>query len=427
MNLIPTMSFDFNSYHDLFTIIAAALGCGLLIGLERERSKQRENQRSFAGLRSFAICSIFGAVCFLFGPYFGIVGALITGAVVAYSIKNQTDDPGVTTEIAFILTYFIGGMCLWNIPFAAGLSVILTILLMTKHSMHGIAGKWITESEFRDGIFLLALLLIALPLTPNKSLWGSVLNPYVILKLLTLILAVQALAHIAKRLLSTKNALLLSSLASGFVSSTATVASLGLEVRNGRADAKANAGAALMSCVATLLQLMIIVIGVSISWFKVIVLPSLLAITVLVIFALWLMRNTQPIEANKSTDSRMFSLKEAAIIAGSLTLIQAGVYGLNLLLGDAGLIAGTLLASLFEIHGALATIVIQGEPSNAVLSLAFLLGLAAHAVAKSINALISGGGRYALVFAPIQILHMLIFIVIFIWGLQNSTAFINPF
>ncbi|MDM1786090.1 MgtC/SapB family protein [Acinetobacter bereziniae] len=427
MNLIPTMSFDFNSYHDLFTIIAAALGCGLLIGLERERSKQRENQRSFAGLRSFAICSIFGAVCFLFGPYFGIVGALITGAVVAYSIKNQTDDPGVTTEIAFILTYFIGGMCLWNIPFAAGLSVILTILLMTKHSMHGIAGKWITESEFRDGIFLLALLLIALPLTPNKPLWGSVLNPYVILKLLTLILAVQALAHIAKRLLSTKNALLLSSLASGFVSSTATVASLGLEVRNGRADAKANAGAALISCVATLLQLMIIVIGVSISWFKVIVLPSLLAITVLVIFALWLMRNTQPIEANKSTDSRMFSLKEAAIIAGSLTLIQAGVYGLNLLLGDAGLIAGTLLASLFEIHGALATIVIQGEPSNAVLSLAFLLGLAAHAVAKSINALISGGGRYALVFAPIQILHMLIFIVIFIWGLQNSTAFINPF
>lgn len=427
MNLIPTMSFDFNSYHNLFTIIAAALGCGLLIGLERERSKQRENQRSFAGLRSFAICSIFGAVCFLFGPYFGIVGALITGAVVAYSIKNQTDDPGVTTEIAFILTYFIGGMCLWNIPFAAGLSVILTILLMTKHSMHGIAGKWITESEFRDGIFLLALLLIALPLTPNKPLWGSVLNPYVILKLLTLILAVQALAHIAKRLLSTKNALLLSSLASGFVSSTATVASLGLEVRNGRADAKANAGAALMSCVATLLQLMIIVIGVSISWFKVIVLPSLLAITVLVIFASWLMRKTQPIEANKSTDSRMFSLKEAVIIAGSLTLIQAGVYGLNLLLGDAGLIAGTLLASLFEIHGALATIVIQGEPSNAVLSLAFLLGLAAHAVAKSINALISGGSRYALVFAPIQILHMLIFIVIFIWGLQNSTAFINPF
>jgi 4-hydroxybenzoate polyprenyltransferase len=78
---------------------------------ERERSQQRENQRSFAGLRSFAICAILGAVCFLFGPYFGIAGALITGGIVIYSLKNQTDDPGVTTEIAFILTYFIGGMC----------------------------------------------------------------------------------------------------------------------------------------------------------------------------------------------------------------------------------------------------------------------------------------------------------------------------
>ncbi|MDO6643128.1 MgtC/SapB family protein [Acinetobacter guillouiae] len=418
MNFISLYPFPFGSYNDFLTIIAAALGCGLLIGLERERSQQRENQNSFAGLRSFAICALLGAVCFLFGPYFGIAGAFITGGIVIYSLKNQTDDPGVTTEIAFILTYFIGGMCVWNISFAAGLSVILTILLMTKHSMHGIAGKWITESEFKDGIFLLALLLIALPLTPNKALWGAVLNPYVILKLLTLILAVQALAHIAKRLLSSKNAMLLSSLASGFVSSTATIASLGLEVRNGRADAKANAGAALMSCVATLLQLMIIVIGVSITWFKLIVLPSLIAITILTIFALWFMRHTQPIENNQLTDSRMFSLKEAAIIAASLTLIQAGVYGLNLLLGDAGLIAGTLLASLFEIHGALATIVIQGEPSNHILSLAFVLGLAAHAIAKSINAFLSGGSRYALIFAPIQILHMTMFIIVFVWVLQ---------
>ncbi|KEC85298.1 MULTISPECIES: MgtC/SapB family protein [unclassified Acinetobacter] len=418
MNFISLYPFPFGSYNDFLTIIAAALGCGLLIGLERERSQQRENQNSFAGLRSFAICALLGAVCFLFGPYFGIAGAFITGGIVIYSLKNQTDDPGVTTEIAFILTYFIGGMCIWNISFAAGLSVILTILLMTKHSMHGIAGKWITESEFKDGIFLLALLLIALPLTPNKALWGAVLNPYVILKLLTLILAVQALAHIAKRLLSSKNAMLLSSLASGFVSSTATIASLGLEVRNGRADAKANAGAALMSCVATLLQLMIIVIGVSITWFKLIVLPSLIAITILTIFALWFMRHTQPIENNQLTDSRMFSLKEAAIIAASLTLIQAGVYGLNLLLGDAGLIAGTLLASLFEIHSALATIVIQGEPSNHILSLAFVLGLAAHAIAKSINAFLSGGSRYALIFAPIQILHMTMFIIVFVWVLQ---------
>lgn len=414
MNSILPLTLTFETYTDFLTVIAAALGCGLLIGLERERSKQRENNHSFAGLRSFAICALLGAVCFIFGPYFSIVGALTTAGIAIFSLKNQVNDPGVTTEIAFVLTYFIGAMCVWNIPFAAGLSVILTILLMTKHSMHGIAGKWITETEFRDGIFLLALLLIALPLTPNKPLWGSVLNPYVILKLLTLILTVQALAHIAKRLLSSKKAMILSSIASGFVSSTATIASLGLEVRDGRADAKTNAGAALLSCIATLLQLLIISIGISLTWFKVIVLPSFSAILILFIFALWFMRDSQVIENNQPIDSKMFSLKEAITIAVSLTIIQAGVYGLNLLLGEAGLIAGTILASLFEIHGALSTIFIQGDPSNSILALAFGLGLVAHAIAKSVNALLTGGSRYALFFAPIQILHMSIFIILFV-------------
>src|SRR5690606_9366644 len=221
-----------HSFHELLTILTSALGCGLLIGLERERHNQRELQPRFAGLRSFAICALLGALCFLFGIVIAVIGALIVGGMVILSIKNQPDDPGITTELAFIMTYFIGALCLWNIPLAAGLAVILTGLLMTKHLMHGIVSKWITEAELRDGLFLLALVLIALPLTPDTPLWGNVLNPYVILKLLILILSVQALAHIAKRLLSTNNALMLSSIASGFVSSTATIASLGMEVRS---------------------------------------------------------------------------------------------------------------------------------------------------------------------------------------------------
>lgn len=400
------------SFATLLSIFASALGCGLLIGLERERSKQRENQHSFAGLRSFAICALLGALCFLFGQHIGLMGAAIVGAMVVFSIKNQTDDPGITTELAFMMTYFIGALCLWNMPLAAGLSVGLTIILRAKHSMHSFAGKWITEAEFRDGLCLLALILIALPLTPNTPLWGDVLNPYIILKLLTLILVVQSLAHIAKRLLSSKNAMMLSAIASGFVSSTATVASLGMEVRAGRANAKHNAGAALMSCVATLLQLLIIVAGLSMLWLKSIVIATLIATVVLASCAWLLLRDAPLTTPNQDLDSRMFSLKEAAIIALTLTLIQAGVYALNLSLGDAGLILGTLLASLFEIHAAMATVVIQGTPDNSTVFYAFVLGMIAHAIAKSINAFITGGYRYFAYFAPIQILHIAVLITL---------------
>ncbi len=404
-----------HSFSEILMMLASAVGCGLLIGLERERSKQRENQHSFAGLRSFAICALLGALCFMFGTASGIAGALIVGGMTLVSIRNQIDDFGITTELALLMTYFIGAMCLWNAPLAAGLAVFLTIILMAKHSLHSIAGKWITEAEFRDGVFLLALILIALPLTPNTAFWGTVLNPYLILKLLSLILGVQALAHIAKRLLSSKNAQILSAIASGFVSSTAAIASLGMEVRAGRADVKGNAGAALMSCVATLLQLLIIVAGVSLIWLKAIFIPALCAICFLALCAYGLIRSSDTAETALTNDSRMFSIKEAAIIAVTLTVIQAAVYGLNLWLGEGGLIAGTLLASLFEIHAAMAAVIMQGSPNSNAVFYAFIFGMAAHAAAKSVNAFLSGGFRFFLYFMPVQIVHMAIFIGLFIW------------
>lgn len=419
MNNMLNLSLQTTSFQELLMIMAAALGCGLLIGLERERSKQRENQHSFAGVRSFAICALLGALCFAFGNIFGVVGALSVGGIGIFSLKNQLKDPGVTTELAFVMTYFIGALCIWNITLAASLSVVLTVILMMKHSMHGFAGKWITEAEFKDGLFLLALILIGLPLTPDTPLWGAVLNPHIILKLLTLILVVQALAHIAKRLLSTQKALILSSIASGFVSSTATIAHLGMQVRNGEVDARSNAGAALMSCISTLVLLFIVIGGVSLIWLKLLILPSLIAIAILALCAYWLLAKAQPVEETQPVDSRMFSLKEAAIIAVSLTLIQAGVYGLERLLGDAGLIAGTFLASLFEIHAAMATVVVQGDPSNTSLLYALIIGLAAHAVSKSINAAISGGLKFALYFAPVQILHMAVLIAVLWWMVQR--------
>lgn len=419
MNSIIDSTFTIEPVQNLITASTAALGCGLLIGLERERNKQRQNQHSFAGIRSFAICCLLGVICFSFGPFMGIIGALIIGGISIISIPKQIEDLGVTTELAFILTYFIGGLCLWHIPYSAALTVVLTFLLVTKDSMHGVAVKWLTEHEFKDGIFLLALLLIALPLTPNRDLWGSVLNPYVILKLLILILAIQALAHMAKRLLPSRHAKFLSALASGFISSTATIASLGVEVRQGRAAAKENAGAALISCVATLVQLLIIVAGVSVSWLKILLFPSIMAMIVLIIPGIWLIRKTQSEEEVKLTDTPMFSLKEAGIIAVTLTIIQVLVYGLGLWLGDAGLIAGTVVSSMFEVHAAMAAVVMQGSPTNPILLLALLLGLATHAISKSINAAITGGFQYALAFVPIQIIHMTVLIVLIYTMINN--------
>ena len=428
-------------FHELLTIMASALGCGLLIGLERQRKNNAGGEQSFAGLRSFTVCALLGSLCFLIHLTVGLVGAITVSLFSYYGLIKQQKDIGATTELAFVMTYFIGAACVYNIALAASLAVVLTIILMTKTVLHNFAGSWIKEYELRDGLFLLALILIALPMMPNEALWGAVLNPYVIFKLLILILVVQSLAHIAKRLLSANKAIILSAIASGFVSSTATIASLGMEVRAGKASAKSNAGAGLFSCVATLVQLLIIVLGVSFAWFKLLLLPSIMGMVILSIVAFYLIySSTKQSQVNKYShhqaaqnlnddasngvienppqDTRMFSLKEAAIIAVTLTAIQVMVYGFTVLLGDKGLVLGTLLASLFEIHAAIATVVMQGDIQNITLVYAIIIGLFAHALSKSINAFLTGGWKYFLYFAPTQIFHMLCVIAVLMLTLK---------
>ena len=86
-------------------------------------------------------------------------------------------------------------------------------------------------------------------------------------------------------------------------------------------------------------------------------------------------KNVSSETSNMAEDSRMFSIKEAVIIALTLTVIQALVYGLSVLLGDKGLIIGTLLASLFEVHAAMTAVVVQGDIHNSILVYAMVLGL----------------------------------------------------
>ena len=46
----------------LWLNLAVALGIGLLVGAERERSKGMDTDRSLAGIRTFTIVALLGAV-----------------------------------------------------------------------------------------------------------------------------------------------------------------------------------------------------------------------------------------------------------------------------------------------------------------------------------------------------------------------------
>lgn len=268
---------DFAGFSTALAVLASAAGCGLLMGIERERRKGAGPDRALAGVRSFTLAAIGGATAALTGiPALMAVGAALVAAltVVAYA-RDRSGDPGVTTEIALLLAYLIGVTCARDQLLAAALAVVVTGVLALRDTLHQFANQWLQPGEVRSGLILAALALLVYPLAPDTPLWQGVLNPQVMVRLVIVLLVIQSLAHVAKRLMQARHALALSALASGFVSSTATIASLGMEVRTGHSAPRAHAGAAVLSCVATMVQIAVVAATVQPQWLARLWLPAL--------------------------------------------------------------------------------------------------------------------------------------------------------
>lgn len=421
-------------------MLAVALGCGLLIGTERERrnAQRTHGQGQLAGIRTFALASLMGCVCALLVQpiVLAVAAALIAALGVVAHAKDQSDDGGVTTELALFFTFVLGVLSASDPTLAVTLAVSVTALLASRESLHRFSRQWLTQAEIHDGLTLGALVLIALPLVPDRPLWLGTLNPRQILQLLIVLLVIQALAHLGRRLLQSQGALALSALASGFVSSTATIAQWGLAVRQGREAVSHAAGAALLTCVATQLNLLVVAAAVQPDWLPHLVVPCLVGAVVVGAWG-WrlVLRSPSTIATSTSADvlninsnsndadankpQPMFRLREAGIIAVALSMMQLGVKGMTLWLGDGGMLLASVIASIADLHSALAAVMLQGTPDSSVgatVRWSLMLGLATHAVSRTTVAALSGGRTYALLIALPMFLHTVVVLVL-LWAL----------
>lgn len=415
---------DMANFSAALAVLASAAGCGLLMGIERERRKGEGPYRALAGVRSFTLASLGGAAAALTAiPALVVVGAALVAAltVVAYA-RDRSGDPGVTTEIALLLAYLIGVTCARDQLLAAALAVVVTGLLLVREALHQFANQWLQPGEVRSGLILAALALLVYPLAPDRPLWQGVLNPQVVVRLVIVLLVIQSLAHVGQRLMQARQALALSALASGFVSSTATIASLGMEVRAGQGTARAHARGAVLSCVATMVQIVVVAATVQPQWLARLWLPALAGGCVAAVLGWWGgLSTTRPqapvpgadVPARLLPDDPMFKLRHALLIAALLTGIQVGVQLLTAWQGDAGMLAGALVAALADVHAATAAVLVRGGPDSAsgpAIAFTLMAALVVHAGSKCAVALASGGWRYALAVAPGIVAHTLAFV-----------------
>ena len=105
----------------LWQKFALAALIGLLVGLEREHSRQEtEKPFFFAGIRTFPLIALLGCALamldtenqeWLFAIGFVSLVALL---LIIYAASVQKGDIGLTTEIAVLLIYLIGGLVYWD-------------------------------------------------------------------------------------------------------------------------------------------------------------------------------------------------------------------------------------------------------------------------------------------------------------------------
>ena len=213
--------------------LAVALGIGLLIGAERERRKGEGPSRSPAGIRTFTVASLAGAISFIVGSE-TLLAVATAGVVILTAVaywRAHGDDPGLTTEIALVLTVLLGGLSMQQPALAAGLAVTVAVLLTARSRLHRFVRSVLTEDELQDVLIFAGATLVVLPLVTDRPMgpYGA-LNPRSIWILVILVMAISAAGYVAVRMLGARFGLPVAGLASGFISSTATIGAMGARV-----------------------------------------------------------------------------------------------------------------------------------------------------------------------------------------------------
>ncbi len=172
--------------------LVEALGIGLLIGAERERRRAHDASPVPAGIRTFAIASLTGAVSVLAGGELllatTMVGVFVLTAVAYWRAKDE--DVGLTTEIALVMTVLLGGLSIRRPEIAAGVGVVVAILLAAREPLHKFVRSVLTEDELRDGLLLAAATLVVLPVVPDQPMGPyATLNPYALWIVVILVMA----------------------------------------------------------------------------------------------------------------------------------------------------------------------------------------------------------------------------------------------
>ena len=145
--------------------LAIALAIGMLVGFERESASKD------AGIRTFGLVAMLGAVGIMVSPGFSL--ACLAGVIVLVTLFNvrglaTNHSLEITTAAALLVTFALGALVGLGHTFTpvAG-AILMTILLAWKLELRKFAGG-VTIAELRSAVLLGLIGLVIYPILPNR-------------------------------------------------------------------------------------------------------------------------------------------------------------------------------------------------------------------------------------------------------------------
>lgn len=384
--------------------LLAAVGGGLLVGIQRERRKGTGVQRQPAGVRSFTVVALLGAVAALLGPTMVAVGCASVAALAAVSHWHSAEhDPGLTTELSLLATFLLGATALGTPALGAALFVALAALLQSKETLHDFTKRVLGERELDDALLLAASVLIVLPLLPDRPVdpWDA-LNPRRLWLVAVLVMSINAAGYIALRALGGRHGLPLAGFFGGFVSSSATIAGMGQRASSTPTVRRGAIAAALLSNVATVVEITLICGAIQPTWLRALALPLVAAGAVAIVTALPFVGGARaaPGARDEAVRGRPFALGQAVLFAGIVAVAVLLSKLLQGLLGSGGVIAAAAATGFADVHAATVSLAqtVDGE-TLARASQALAAAFTSNSIVKCVAAG-TGGVAYARAVIP---------------------------
>src|SRR5262249_31991938 len=248
-------------------------------------------------------------------------------------------------------------------------------------------------------VILLVVILCLVERDSGKLGPFAAINPRVIWKIVVLMMSVSALGYIAVRVLGARYGLPLAGLASGFASSAATVAAVGARVKEQPELARAATAGAVLSSIATIVELAVVLQATHRSVLWLIKFPLIASGAAIAAYsAIFTFRTLKRQGAVKAPPGSAFNLRVTLILAATIMAVTLASGAVNAWLGHRGVVVATAIAGFADAHSAAvsaAVLAASGKMAGQDGIIPIFAGLAWKTATKAGLAFTSGGRGFA--------------------------------